>query len=98
MGRKQKVQKVNKNQKNFAVQEDFARVAKIFAMLGIVAKLRKFRKVAKMAGIFAGVAKSCENGRNFCRGCENFATPAKMPASLLLASVASPIFALMLLF
>ena len=46
-------------------------------------------------------SQSCENGRNFCRGCEIFATLAKMPASLLLASaasVASPILALMLLF
>ena len=77
MGRKQKVQKVNKNQKNFAVQEDFATLRK-FRNIG------NFRKVAKMAGIFTGVAKI-----------------AKMPASLLLASaasVASPIFALMLLF
>ena len=81
MGRKQKVQKVNKNHKNFTVQEDFARVAKI-------SQCWEF-------------SQSCENFatlRNFAklRKFHNFVTPAKMPASA--ASVASPIFALMLLF
>ena len=92
MGRNRKYKKSTKTRKTLQCRRisqglrKFSQPYENFAMLGIFAKLRKFRNIAKFR-------KLCENGRNFRRGCV-----AKMPASLLLASAASPIFALMLLF
>ena len=86
MGRKQKVQKVNKNQKNLQCRRisqpcenfrnagNFRKVAKISQRCEISQTLRN-SQFAKMAGIFAGVAK--------------ISTHAKMTASLFLASAIS---------
>ena len=62
-GKKTKSTKSQQKPEKFAVQEDFARVAKIFATLRKFRHAGNFRKVAK-------ISQHCE----ISQSCENFAT------------------------
>ena len=56
MGRKQKVQKVNKNQKKLQYRR-ISQPCENFAMLGIFTKLRKWQEFSLGLRIFATLAK-----------------------------------------